>query len=77
MDRNRTTPSREVKNLIFRTDNAVKNQFYSTLRKGLRRMCKVLGSRNSTTRIKKIKPSILSALMSNLKKDNEETDLIE
>ena len=30
-------------------------------------MCKVLGTRNSTTRIKKIKPSVLSMALSEIK----------
>ena len=77
MDLNCPTSIRQVLNMLFRTDNAVKNQFYSTLRKGLRRMCKVLGSRNSTTRIKKIKPSVLSALMSNLKNEERESIILE
>lgn len=65
MDINRSTFGGKVNSYLFRTDNAVKNQFYSTLRKGLRRICKILGTRNSTTRIKKIKPSALSSLISN------------
>lgn len=67
MDINCPTSRRKVFYIfMFRTDNAVKNQFYSTLRKGLRRICKILGTRNSTTRIKKIKPTVLSSLISNI-----------
>lgn len=50
---------------LFRTDNSVKNQYYSTIRKALRRICKILGAQSSTSKIKKIKPNELSKLISN------------
>ena len=37
------------KYLVGRTDNSVKNHFYSTLRKSLRRINKFLGDKNSNT----------------------------
>lgn len=43
-----------------RTDNDVKNHFYSMLRRSLRRINKLLGKRNSTQKIKVIKPAVLS-----------------
>lgn len=33
----------------FRTDNSIKNHFYSTIRRSLRRICKILGNKNSTS----------------------------
>ena len=49
-----------------RTDNDIKNHFYSMLRRSLRRINKLLGRRNSTQRIKVIKPSILSKIFVNI-----------
>ena len=43
-----------------RTDNDIKNHFYSMLRRSLRRINKLLGKRNSTQKIKIIKPAVLS-----------------
>lgn len=48
---------------LFRTDNAIKNHFYSTLRRSLRRLNKFLGSKNSTSLMRDIKPSVLSKIM--------------
>ena len=45
-----------------RSDNDVKNHFYSMLRRSLRRINKLLGKRNSTQKIKMIKPAVLSKL---------------
>ena len=45
-----------------RTDNAIKNHFYSTIRRSMRRMNKLLGSKNSTMKMRKIKPSTLSKI---------------
>ena len=50
-----------------RTDNSIKNHFYSSIRRCLRRIEKFLGKKNSTLEIKLIKPEILSkALLGNL-----------
>jgi myb proto-oncogene protein len=46
----------------YRTDNAIKNYFYSTIRRSLRRMGKFVGSKNSTEQMKRIKPSTLSKI---------------
>ncbi len=35
-----------------RTDNDIKNKFYSTMRKKLRKINKMLGVKNSTTQVK-------------------------
>ena len=47
-----------------RTDNSVKNYFYSTIRRCLRRMNKTLGLKNATTKMKEVKPSTLSTIFS-------------
>lgn len=57
----RITP-RQVPPSQRRTDNAIKNYFYSTIRRSLRRMGKFVGSKNSTEQMKKIKPSTLSKI---------------
>jgi hypothetical protein len=46
----------------LRTDNSIKNHFYSTIRRSLRRICKLLGNKNSTSELRNIKPSILSKI---------------
>lgn len=45
-----------------RTDNSIKNHFYSTLRRSLRRINKYLGDKNSTQQVKGIKPGVLSKI---------------
>ena len=49
-----------------RTDNDIKNHFYSMLRRSLRRINKLLGRKNSTQKIKVIKPSVLSKIFGNI-----------
>lgn len=48
-----------------RTDNDIKNHFYSMLRRSLRRVNKLLGMRNSTKKVRLIKPSVLSKIFAN------------
>lgn len=43
-----------------RTDNSIKNQFFSLVRKALRKACKLLGIISNTRTINKIKPKILA-----------------
>ena len=64
MDNNLLASSRKVKYTWFRTDNAIKNHFYSTIRRSLRRISKILGSKNSTKTMRDIKPSTLSLIFS-------------
>lgn len=47
----------------FRTDNDIKNHFYSTIRRGLRRINKFLGEKNSTNLMRDLKPSVLSKII--------------
>jgi hypothetical protein len=43
-----------------RTDNATKNQFFSLIRKGLRKACKRIGRTSNTLTINNMKPKVLS-----------------
>ena len=54
-----------------RTDNDIKNHFYSMLRRSLRRVNKLLGMRNSTRKIRLIKPSVLSKIFVNIGAQDE------
>ena len=60
MDRYRGGPARPVLPTQRSTDNAIKNYFYSRVRRSLRRMGKFVGSKNSTETMKQLKPSTLS-----------------
>ena len=46
-----------------RTDNQVKNQFFATARKMLRRACKFLSISCNTSFVNKIKPKVMSELL--------------
>ena len=46
-----------------RTDNHIKNQFFSIVRKSLRKACKVSGLKFCSTIINKIKPKIISEFL--------------
>lgn len=45
-----------------RTENDIKNHFYATMRKGIRRLNKLLGFKQNPSDIKRIKPVVLSKL---------------
>ena len=62
MDINFETHRRQVKKIRRRTDNAIKNHFYSSIRRSLRRINKILGSKNSTVKMRNVKPVVLSAI---------------
>ena len=68
MDRYLGILAGKVLKFKFRTDNSIKNYFYSTIRRSLRRIGKFLGSKNSTEQMKDIKPSTLSKIFA---ADNE------
>lgn len=59
----------KVKLSVFRSDNSIKNYFYSTIRRNLRRMGKYLGSKNSTGLMREIKPSTMTKIFGSI---NEE-----
>jgi hypothetical protein len=73
MDINFETHRRQVKNYSYRTDNAIKNHFYSSIRRSLRRINKILGSKNSTVKMRNVKPAVLSTIF-NMADREEETN---
>lgn len=46
-------------NLVGRTDNAAKNQFFALMRKGLRKACRTIGYTSNTIKINGLKPKVL------------------
>lgn len=54
----------------FRTDNSIKNHFYSSVRKSLRTISKMLGEKNTTITMKSIKPFVLSKIVENTELTN-------
>lgn len=63
----------------IRTDNDIKNHFYSTLRRSLRRLNKFIGEKNSTTQMREIKPSVLSTIMNYIygQENSIETNIVD
>ena len=55
---------RIAEHFVGRTDNSIKNQFFSMVRKALRKACKILGNVSNTNTINKIKPKVLSNYLS-------------
>jgi Myb-like DNA-binding domain len=46
-----------------RTDNSIKNHFYSTVRRSLRRLDKYFGFKDSTKKMRNLKPAALTYLL--------------
>lgn len=57
-----TETARQVKPPLFRTDNCVKNHFYSKLRKAVRRLNKIIND-SFPTQFKFIRESVLSKII--------------
>jgi hypothetical protein len=62
--------SRQVCLSPFRTDNSIKNHFYSSVRKSLRTISKMRGEKHSTVTMKSIKPFVLSKIVENTELTN-------
>lgn len=52
-----------TKMMSGRTDNDVKNHFYSTVRRALRRLDKHFGFKDSTKKMRSLKPAALTYLL--------------
>lgn len=53
-----------------RTDNSIKNHFYSTVRRCLRRISKLAGGHQTTITMKSVKPYVLSKIVENTELTN-------
>lgn len=53
-----------------RTDNSIKNHFYSTVRRCLRRIGKLAGGHQTTITMKSVKPYVLSKIVENTELTN-------
>jgi hypothetical protein len=60
MDRYNSSFQRKVFRGLLRSDNQVKNHFYSIIRKSIRRMCKLVDIKTHTMNIYSIKPNTIS-----------------
>lgn len=47
---------------LSRSDNNVKNRFYSIVRKSVRKMCRYIGVKTTSMKVYSIKPSTLSRI---------------
>lgn len=59
-------------NFLKRTDNGIKNQFFSIIRKSLRKICKYTGISLKPITINSIKPKILSNFLNTMMKVESE-----
>jgi myb proto-oncogene protein len=58
----------------LRTDNNIKNHFYSTLRRSLRRLNKLSGEKNATHQMREIKPSVLTIILKFIYDNQEQNE---
>jgi hypothetical protein len=72
MEGNFAATERPVSMRLFSTDNNIKNHFYSTLRRSLRRLNKIIGEKNSTLHMREIKPSVLTIILNFIYDHQEE-----
>jgi len=70
MEINFVNVSGKVFMMRYRTDNSIKNQFYSTVRRCLRKINRLRGDKNSTINMKTVKPSVLSKIVENTELTN-------
>lgn len=70
MERDLQTVRWQVAFYLYRTDNSIKNHFYSTVRKCLRTISKLRGEKNTTITMKSIKPYVLSKIVENTELTN-------
>jgi hypothetical protein len=61
---------RQVNYPPLRTDNSIKNHFYSTVRRCLRRISKLAGGHQTTITMKSVKPFVLSKIVENTELTN-------
>jgi hypothetical protein len=64
----------QVVQYALRTDNNIKNHFYSTLRRSLRRLNKLSGEKNATHQMREIKPSVLTIILKFIYDNQEENE---
>ena len=64
----------QVVEYALRTDNNIKNHFYSTLRRSLRRLNKLSGEKNATHQMREIKPSVLTIILKFIYDNQEENE---
>jgi len=64
----------QVVQYALRTDSNIKNHFYSTLRRSLRRLNKLSGEKNATHQMREIKPSVLTIILKFIYDNQEQNE---
>ena len=60
MERDLSVLRRQVRPVLPRSDNNIKNRFYSIIRKAIRKMCRYVKIKTTSMNVYTIKPSTLS-----------------